>query len=222
MARTRPARGAGRRTGRGVGWLLAAGVLAVLAVVLTGRAAAGRPSRDAVLVARLPLAAGTDIAGGSGGLLVLAPVPEGLTLSGLVRDPAEIADRPLAVPLAPGEPLTQAALGGAPGSGPAPLAVGERAISVPLALAGVAAGAIRPGMRVDVVASSGEGLTGRSRIVVSNVEVLQAGGTVRDGGPAEAGALLRVTARQALRMTEALDFAQEVRLVIRPAAEGGP
>lgn len=222
MARIRPARGAGRRAGRGVGWLAAAAALAVVAVVLTGRAATGRPSRDAVLVAQVPLTAGTDLAGEIGRLLVLAPVPEGLTLTGLVRDPAEIADRPLVVPLAPGEPLTQAALGGAPGSGPVPLAVGERAISVPLALAGVAAGAIRPGMRVDVVASSGEGLTGRSRIVVSNIEVLQAGGVVSDGGPAEAGALLRVTARQALRVTEALDFAQEVRLVIRPVAEGGP
>jgi len=222
MERRRLGRLRAGRAGRGIGWLVAAGLLAVVAVVLTGRAAAGRPSRDAVLVAQVPLAAGTDLSGDAGRLLVLAPVPEGLALAGLVRDPTEIAGRPLAVPLAPGEPLTQAALGGAPGTGPSPLEAGERAISVPLALAGAAAGALRPGARVDVLASSGEGLAGRSRVVVGDVEVLQTGGVARDGGPVEASALLRVTAPQALRVTEALDFAREVRLVIRPVAEAGP
>ena len=155
-------------------------------------------------------------------MLAPAQVPEGLALRGLVRDPAQIAGRLLVVPLAPGEPLTEAALGGAPGTGPAPLAPGERAISVPAALAGVGAAALRPGVRVDVLASTGEGLTGRSHVVVPDVEVLQAGGVSEEGGPIEGAVLLRVSARQALRMTEALDFAREVRLVIRPVGGTGP
>jgi Flp pilus assembly protein CpaB len=211
-----------RRRGPGVAWLVAAGALALIAVVLTGRAAAGRPSRDAVLVAQAAVAVGTDLESAAGrGLLVPARVPEGLTLGGLVRDLAQIAGRPLVVPLSPGEPLTEAALGGAPGTGPAPLGPGERAISVPAALAGVGATALRPGVRVDVVASTGEGLTGRSRMVVPNVEVLQVGGVSEGGGPSEGGVLLRVSARQALGMAEALDFAREVRLVIRPVAGAG-
>jgi pilus assembly protein CpaB len=216
--------GGGRRPGRGTMWLAAAGVLALVAVVLTGRAAAERPSNDAVLVARAAVPAGTDLGRSDAAALVeMVPVPEGLPLAGLVRDAATAAGRPLVAPLSPGEPVTEAALGGAPGTGPLPLAPGERAISVPVSLAGVAAGALRPGVRVDLLASTGEGLTGRSRVVVANVEVLQAGDMAReDGGPVDASALLRVTARQALRVTEALDFARDVRLVIRPFVEAAP
>lgn len=204
-------------------WLAAAGLLALVAVVLTGRAAAEGSSGDAVLVAQVAIPAGADLAGeGARGSLVRAPVPSGLELTGLLRDPAAIAGRRLLVPLGPGEPLTEAALGGSPGTGPAPLAEGERAISVPLALAGGTAGAVRPGVRVDLVASSGEGLTGRSRVVVANVEVLQVDHIATDDGRIDPGALLRVTARQALRVTEAIDFARGVRLVIRPMAEATP
>jgi pilus assembly protein CpaB len=216
-------RGGGSRSGRGMVWLVAAGMLAVVAVILTGRAAAERPSRDAVLVAQVPLAAGADLATeAASGSLVLSPVPEGLNLRGLIRDPDVIAGRPLVVPLAAGEPLTEGALGGAPGTGPAPLTDGERAISVPMALAGAAAAALRPGMRVDLVASSGEGLTGRSRVVVADVEVLQVQSVDSDGRNLDAAALLRVSARQALRATEAIDFARGVRLVIRPFGEAAP
>lgn len=211
------------RAGRGAWWLAAAGLLALVAVMLTGRAAAEGPSGDAVLVAQAAIPAGTDLAGGrTGGLLVLAPVPRGLELPGLLRDPAAIAGRRLVVPLGVGEPLTEAALGGSAGSGPAPLADGERAISVPLALAGGAATGVRPGVRVDLVASSGEGLTGRSRVVVANVEVLQVDDVLIDDGRTDPGALLRVTALQALRVTEAIDFARGVRLVIRPVGEATP
>lgn len=218
--RAAPRQAGGRR---GVAWLVAAALLAVVAAVLTGRAAAERPSRDAVLVASAPIAAGTDLGSEQARqVLALAPVPEGLGLTGLLRDASAVAGRTLVVPLSAGEPVTEAALGGAPGSGPAPLAVGERAISVPMALAGAAANALRPGLRVDIVASSGEGLTGRSRVVVANVEVLQIGTGAREGDPQEATALLRVSARQALRVTEALDFARGVRLVIRPFEEAGP
>jgi pilus assembly protein CpaB len=204
-------------------WLAAAGLLALVAVVLTGRAAAEGPSGDAVLVAQAAIPAGTDLAAENArGSLVLAPVPRGLELPGLLRDPTAIAGRRLVVPLGVGEPLTEAALGGSPGAGPAPLAEGERAISVPLALAGGVAGAVRPGARVDLVASSGEGLTGRSHVVVANVEVLQVDEVATDDGRTDPGALLRVSARQALRVTEAIDFARGVRLVIRPMGEARP
>lgn len=213
----------GASRGRAVLWLAAAGVLAAAAAALAGRAAAERPSRDAVLVVRAAIPAGTALDDSRGrALLALAPVPEGLALPGLLRDVGQIAGRRTAVPLAPGEPVTEAALGGAPGTGPAPLAPGERAISVPTALAGVAAGALRPGVHVDVVASAARGPSGRSAVVVADAEVLATGGGDPAGPDGDAAsALLRVSPAAALRLTEALNFAQEVRIVIRPLGEAG-
>jgi Flp pilus assembly protein CpaB len=221
-----------RRTSRLLGrrrpalpWLAAAALLAVAAALLTARAAAGRSPRDLVLVARAPIAIGTDL-GSEEGRAALATValPEGLPLAGLVRDPAALAGRRAAVPIAPGEPLTEAALGGAEGVGPAPLRPGERAISVPSALAGAAGAALRAGMRVDVVATAGEGPIGRSAIVVSDAEVLAADTGAPDaaGAAREPAALLRVSPREALRLTEALGLAQQVRILIRPVSDAAP
>ena len=98
--------------------------------------------------------------------------------------------------------------------------VGERAVAVPLRALGAAAGAPAPGARVDVLASDGEGLAGRTRVVVSGAEVLA---IMRDdpsrGDGSGDALLLRVTAAQALEVTRALDFAREVRVVSRPASE---
>ena len=77
-----------------------------------------------------------------------------------------------------------------------------------------------PGARVDVVASTGEGLAGRTEVVVADAEVLATSDGASTGDPMAGGeALLRVTAPQALRITEALNFAREVRLLARPPDE---
>ena len=98
-----------------------------------------------------------------------------------------------------GEPLTQAAprwsarrsarRRSPPGSGRSPCRSPPRP-APPLA----------PGARVNVVASTGEGLAGRTRVVVADAEVLATAEAAPDGDPAAAGeALLRVTSAQALR-----------------------
>jgi Flp pilus assembly protein CpaB len=200
--------------------MLLAGAFGLVAALVTVRAAAGAGAGGAVLVAAGPLPAGALIAPAD---LAATPVPEGLRLAGLLRDPAQALGRRTTAPVLAGEPLTEAALGGAPGLGPAPLAPGERAVLVPLAAAGAAAAAILPGSRVDAVASTGEGPAGRSEVVVADAEVLAVGAAPEGLETVEPGSvLLRVSARAALRLTEALNFAREVRLLVRPAAEAGP
>jgi Flp pilus assembly protein CpaB len=199
-------------------WAALAGAAGLLAAVLTLRAATQPANGGWVVVAGTDLPAATVIdAGLARDALALAPVPAGLALPGLLRDPAEAVGRRTSAVVSTGEPLTQASLGGTPGLGPAPLAAGERAVSVPLSAAGVALG---PGSRVDVVASTGEGLAGRTEVVVADAEVLATAGGATAGDPMAMGeALLRVTAAQALRITEALNFAREVRLLARPLDE---
>ena len=141
----------------------------------------------------------------------------------MLADPGDAVGRRIAVPVAAGEPITEAALGGAPGTGPEPLAVGERAVAVPLAAAGGAAAGLAAGARVDVVASTGEGPAGRTAVVVGDAEVLAVAEAPSPDGVAPTGGevLLRVSAAQALRITAALNFAREVRLLVRPRDEVG-
>ena len=165
MRRLRRVRG--RRAGV---WMALAGTAGLLAVAFTLRAAAQPGDGGWVVVARTDLPAATVIdAELSRDGLTLAPVPAGLALPGLLRDPADAIGRRTSAFVSTGEPLTQASLGGSPGLGPPPLAPGQRAVSVPLSAAGVALG---PGARVDVVASTGEGLAGRTEVVVADAEVL--------------------------------------------------
>ena len=136
-----------------------AGAIGLLAAVISLRAAAHDAPGGRVVVARQPLAPGLLLDPGTAATaLAVVPVPAGLALDGVFADPAEVAGRRVSVPVGAGEPLSQAALGGAPGSVPSPLAVGERAVAVPLSAAGGAG--LVPGARVDVVASTGEGLAG--------------------------------------------------------------
>jgi Flp pilus assembly protein CpaB len=211
----------GRRR-RGALWMALAGAAGLLAVVLTLRAA-GQPEPGGwVLVARSPLPPGLFIdATVVAEALAPAPVPSGLELGGLLSSADEALGRRTAAPVAPGEPLTQAALGGAPGAGTAPLAVGERAVAVPLSAAGGGAG-LSAGARVDVVASTGEGPAGRTRVVVADAEVLATTEASPEGELGASGeTLLRVTSAQARRLTAALNFAREVRLLARPRDEVG-
>jgi pilus assembly protein CpaB len=210
----------GRRR-RGALWMALAGAAGILAVLLTLRAG-GEGAGGWVVVARAPLPPGLlidDVIASE--VLTPAPVPAGLELAGLMGSPDDAVGRRTAAPVGAGEPLTEAALGGAPGSGTAPLAAGERAVAVPLSAAAGAAG-LSPGARVDVVASTGEGPAGRTRVVVADAEVLMTTQAPPEGGLGGAGdALLRVSAAQALRVTAALNFAREVRLLARPRDDAG-
>jgi Flp pilus assembly protein CpaB len=193
-------------------------VLAIAAGVLTMRAAAVDTPTVPVVVASEPIAVGWRFDDPEA-VLTLTPVPVGALLPGMVRGFDEVRGRTLAVPIAPGEPVTQAALGGAPGLAPPPLAAGERGLSVPVAAAGAAAAVLVPGSRVDVVASNADGPMA-ARVVVADAEVIaQTSASSVDGAGAggEGGAiLLRVGERDALRLTAALDSAGGVRLLPRP------
>ncbi len=204
-------------------WLVLAGVVGLAAAAMTLQAAGGPSDTGRIVVAREGLTPGLliDSAVAASALTVVS-VPEGAALPGLLDDPVEALGRRVAVPVAPGEPITQAALGGAPGAGPAPLEVGQRAVPVPLAAAGGGGAGLVVGARVDVVASSGEGPAGRTRVVVADAQVLAVAAAASPDGLATGGeALLRVTAQQALRITAALNFAREVRLLVRPPQESG-
>ena len=209
------------RVQRPGGWFLVAALLAVGAFVLASGVGGDDAPTARVLVASQVIPAGTLIDTASEqGALALAAVAEDLPLAGLLSGADEARGRRTVAVVSPGEPLTQAVLGGAPGMGPAPLAVGERAVPVPLRSAGGSAAAPVPGVRVDVIASDGEGPAGRTRVVVGDAEVLAVTRDDAGGGEGSGDVLmLRLSTDQALEVTRALDFAREVRVVTRPAGE---
>jgi pilus assembly protein CpaB len=91
-----------------------------------------------------------------------------------------------------------------PAAGARRLRPGERAVEIEVAGGAGAA----PGSRVDVLVSSeGSGAAGRTVLALEAVELLGAGGS---------RATLRVTARQAVYLAAAANFAREVRLLVRP------
>jgi pilus assembly protein CpaB len=207
---------------RPTGWFAIATICAALAALLTVRAAATQSATAQVLVAARPLSVGTRLDRPEQVLASVA-VPAAGVLPGMYVRAEQLQGRVIVVPVAQGEPVTDAALGGAPGVGPEPLRDGQRAVSVPALAAGAAAVVLVPGVRVDVVASPTDGAT-EARVVVSDAEVLAR--TVppgADDGAAEGGAvLLRVGERDALLLSAALDLGPGVRLLPRPAsrAEG--
>lgn len=217
MRRPRP-----RATARRRPYVVAAVACTAGVGVLALTASGGGAPAARVLVAREPIPAGTLLdADAVATRLVALPVPGDAGLAGLVGDAAVAAGRRTLGPLAPGEPLTDAVLGGSP-SAVAPLAPGERAVPVPAAAAGGAAAALAPGIRVDVVASTGDGALGRTAVVVSGAEVLAVDPALTGDGFGAAPApsvLLRAAPADALRITSALNFARDVRLLVRPAEE---
>ncbi len=201
-------------------WFALAAILAVGAFLLARGAGQSAAPGERVLVAARPVAPGTLISADDPGLLTMAQVPAGSVLPGMLRSADDALGRRAAAAITAGEPITQAALGGDPRIAPAPLGPGERAMPVPLRAAGVAAAAPVPGARVDVLASDGEGLAGRTRVVVSDAEVLAVmRADPADGDVGGDAIVLRITSDQALEVTRALDFAREVRVVARPAGD---
>ncbi len=204
---------------RPIRWFVIAGILGAVALVLILR-----PTEDLtthVVVARVMIPAGTllDEAEAEWSLAVAA-VPDDLVLRGLVATASGVVGRRTVAPLSPGEPVTQAVMGGAPGVGPAPLATGERAVPVPMRSVGGPVAAPPPGSHVDVIASDGEGATARTRVIVTNAEVLAITPAADGEAPDTGGSVvLRLSSADALAVAHALDFSRGVRVIARPPGE---
>jgi Flp pilus assembly protein CpaB len=190
-------------------------LLATVAWFGTIRAAATGDVME-VLVASNDLPVGADLAAES--RVRLARIPADAVLTGMLTTVEQLGGRVTAVPLGAGEPITDASLGGALGRVPAPLAPGERAMSVPASAAGAALPVLVPGAQVDIVTSLGDRSGGQD--VVRGAEVIttqlpDAG----SGGAGEGAILLRLPEADALRLSGALDRGAGVRVLPRPAQE---
>jgi pilus assembly protein CpaB len=144
--------------------------------------------------------------------------------------PGELVGIRVAIPVAAGAYVTAGMIGGGPGArGEAgPLRPGERALELAVAGGGALAGAA-PGARVDVLVSvQREQGGGRTFVALEHVQLLalrpvsgEQSAAAGAEGSAQASALatLRVTARQAVYLAAAANFAHEVRLLVRPAGD---
>ncbi len=139
---------------------------------------------------------------------------------------ADAAGLRAAVPIPRGAYVTASALGAPDGAATAPgaggLAPGERALDV--VVSNTAAAELGgPGARVDVLVTTGRnGGPGRTRLALQDVQLLAARPAGDEGG-GKLVATLRVTVRQAVYLTAAQNFAQELRLLPRPAGDrSGP
>jgi Flp pilus assembly protein CpaB len=124
------------------------------------------------------------------------------------------------VPVAQGGYLTAGMLGGGQANDGA-LRPGERALELAVVGGGALASA-EPGARVDVLVTSGrEDGAGRTFVALENVELLGLRAAGGEEGMAAASALatLRVSVRQAVYLTAAAAFAQEIRLLVRPPGD---
>ena len=170
------------------------------------------------VVARQDLPAGKPITRGQ---LAVRAVPARFLPPDAVAAVADVVGVRAAVPLPRGAYVTASQLGSAAESddaAPAGLAPGERAVAVNAAGSAAALGS--PGGRVDVLVTTGARGSGHGRtyLAVQNVQLL----AVHAGTDADhVTATLRVTVRQAVYLTAAQNFAQEVRLLPRPPGDRG-
>ena len=160
-----------------------------------------------VLVAARDVPADHRLAAGD---LLVRRVPARYLPPDALADPGPLAGARTAVPLPAGTYVTPVVLGDAGNDGDEGTALrpGERAATVRVTGAFDDA---QPGARVDVVVSTqpaAEG--GRTFVALQDVELLgRRGGLVT----------LRVTARQAVYLTAAANFAKEIRLLVRPPGD---
>ena len=193
----------------------------------------GRPVR--VVVARTDLAGGTKIDRVTAKRrLEVREVPERFAPPDSFAAARDLVGLTTATPVPAGGYLTAAQLerDGRRPSEPGGLAPGERPVEVAVAGAPAAAAGPGAGGRVDVLVTTRprEG-AGRSFVALENVELLDVRATggegmpepAVEGGAARAGAIatLRVSVRQAVYLTAAQNFAQEVRLLARAPSDRG-
>jgi pilus assembly protein CpaB len=214
-----------------------AGLLAVAAVACGGLAASEVRSTTErieasvgptlpVVVARRALDPGTRLGGKTAErVLEVRQVPRAFVPADSIAVPVDVVGARTSVPVPQGAFLTAAHLESGHGAADGgELLPGERAIEVPV-VGAAAVGDLRPGARVDVLVTSDSrsGASGRTEVALESVELLALTGGGHgdvDAGPAaDARATLRVTARQAVMLTAAANFAREIRLLARPRGD---
>jgi pilus assembly protein CpaB len=173
------------------------------------------------LVARADIKPGKPVGAGQ---VELRRAPARFLPPDALQSSADAAGLRAAVPIPRGAYVTASALAAPSDSGAASaaLAPGERALDVTVSNTGTAELG-GPGARVDVLVTTGrDGSAGRTSLALQDVQLL----AVRPGTGQQSDhliATLRVTVRQAVYLTAAQNFAQEVRLLPRPAGDrGGP
>ena len=170
------------------------------------------------LVARSDVKAGKRM---SAAELELRRLPVRFLPPDALRSSADALGLRAAVPIPRGAYVTASALATPSASADAAatsLAPGERALDVTVSNTG-ADELGGPGARVDVLVTTGrDGAPGRTSLALQDVQLLG----VRSGSGQESDhlvATLRVTVRQAVYLTAAQNFAEEVRLLPRPAGD---
>ncbi len=171
------------------------------------------------LVARADIGVGKRVAASD---LQVRQLPARYLPPDVLRSSADALGLRAAVPVPRGAYVTASALAAASASsdGAPAVAPGERALDVNVSNTG-AAELGGPGARVDVLVTTGkDGGAGRTSLALQDVQLLgvrQGSGDLSD----HLIATLRVTLRQAVYLTAAQNFAQEVRLLPRPAGDRG-
>jgi pilus assembly protein CpaB len=161
--------------------------------------------------------------------LAVRQVPARFVPPDALREPGELVGVRVAVPVAAGAYVTAGMIGGGDARREAgPLRPGERALELAV-VGGAALAGAGPGARVDVLVSvQREQGGGRTFVALERVQLLAlrpvSGEQAAAAGPeasAEATALatLRVTARQAVYLAAATNFAHEIRLLVRPPGD---
>ena len=225
------ARSRRRRTVALLALALSCGGLAASEVSSSVREVESRvgPSVPVVVAAR-DLRAGTPLRLGElERALAVREVPQRFVPPDSFAAPEEALGLTTVVPVAAGGYVTLGHLeSGSAGGGSEPiLAPGQRVIEVAVA-GGEAVAAAGPGVRVDVLITTGsETGAGRTYIALEDVELLgvQPGGEALAAGAGVTGsavASLRVTVEQAVRLTAAQNFAREIRLLARSPTDRRP
>jgi pilus assembly protein CpaB len=153
------------------------------------------------------------------GDLAVRRVPARFAPPDAVSGAGDLSGARTVVAIPRGAYLTAAMLGAGARAGPRPLRAGERAVELPVAGGGALAAA-PAGTRVDVLVTSGsENGGGRTFVALEDVELLGSRAGTGEEEAATALATLRATARQAVYLTAAANFATEVRLLLRPPGD---
>lgn len=182
------------------------------------RAKAGIGPLAPALVARSDVEAGKRVSAAD---LELRRLPVRFLPPDALRSSADGIGLRAAVPIPRGAYVTASALatpGTSADAAATSLAPGERALDV--TVSNTSADELGgPGARVDVLVTTGrDGAPGRTSLALQDVQLL----AVRQGSGQESDhlvATLRVTVRQAVYLTAAQNFAEEVRLLPRPAGD---
>jgi len=190
------------------GWLAASDVRGT-----ERRARASLGPMATAVVTRQDLPAGRAIAAGQ---VSLRTVPARFLPPDALASAGDAVGLRAAVPLPRGTYVTASMLGSGGDSAEPSLAPGERAVAV--SAAGSTAALGPPGGRVDVLVTTGARGSGHGRtyLAIQDVQLLAAHpGTDAD----HVVATLRVSVRQAVYITAAQNFAQEVRILPRPRGD---